>query len=356
MSRILFAGGGTLGPVTPLLAVADRLRETDDALKCFWVGTDSGPERTLVEANGIPFTSIPIAKLPRYLTPKLFTLPFDWVKARKAAAQLLDTLRPNAIVAAGGFTAVPVIQEAYHRRIPCLTHQLDAQPLLSNRLVVRHCRYVTTSFPYDRNPFPHAQAMYQVPTPVRFMPEDLPSRTAACLFFGFDPSKPVLFVIGGGTGSIALNEALWRIENVLPEDVQIIHSTGRGKGMAFEATRGAYAQQEFFDGDQLRLAYAASDLIVSRAGFGTISECAALSKPMILIPLPDSPQLKNVSELDGCVVPVYQTKSIQTMLRRMITTLLEDDGLRKDFGSHLHDRIPTDRGEALAHLVRSMMV
>lgn len=356
MDSILFAGGGTLGPVTPLLAVADRLVESDEELRIAWAGTDSGPERSLIEAKRIPFTTVPIAKLPRYLSPKLLTLPFDYYRARKTAARILDAFRPRAVVSAGGFTAVPIIQEAYHRRIPCLAHQLDAKPLLSNRLVVRHCRYVTTSFPYDRNPFPDAPMIYHVPTPVRFMPEDLPSRTAACEYFGFDPNLPVLFTMGGGTGSVALNEAMWSIESSLPANVQVIHSTGKGKMVEFEASRGGYAQHEFFDGDQMKFAYAAADLVVSRAGFGAISECAALSKPMILVPLPDSPQELNVRELDGCVIPVIQGKSFHKTLHRMIVAMLEDQELRQDFGKHLHDHIPTDRGEVIANLVRSMMV
>lgn len=356
MTMILFAGGGTLGPVTPLLAVIDRLREEDESLRFAWAGTDSGPERALIEARGIPFVTVPVAKLPRHFSPKLFTLPLDYYRARKTANHILDAFRPKAIVSAGGFTAVPIIQEAFHRRIPCLAHQLDADPLLSNRLIVRQCRYMTTSFPYDHNPFPNASMVYHVPTPVRFMPEDLPSRTSACEYFGFNPELPVLFVMGGGTGSIALNQAMWGIEHMLPASVQIIHATGKGKYIEFEASRGGYSQHQFFDGDQMKMAYSACDLVVSRAGFGAISECSALSKSMILVPLPNSPQEKNVSELDGCVLPVFQTKFFHKMLHQMITALLDDEELRHSFGQHLHDRIPTDRGEVVANLVRSMIV
>lgn len=354
---ILFAGGGTLGPVTPLLAVADRLREHDEDLKIVWAGTDSGPERAVVEAKEIPFTTIPVAKLPRYLSPKLLTLPFDFMRARKAAANILTAFRPRAVVSAGGFTAVPIIQEAYHRRIPCLAHQLDAEPLLSNRMVIRQCRYITTSFPYDRNPFPKASTVYHVPTPVRFFPDELPSREAACSYFGFDPSRPVLLVIGGGTGAIALNKAMWEIESGLPQEIQILHSVGKGKMERIEASRAGYVTQEFFNAEEMGMAYAAADLVVSRAGFGAISECASLSKPMILIPLPNSPQERNVRELDGAVLPVWQSsKAFHSMLRKMIITMLEDERLRTDFGLHLHDRLPTDRGDVLANLVRSMIV
>lgn len=356
MPSVLFAGGGTLGPVTPLLAVADRLREADEDYKIAWVGTDSGPERSLIELKGIPFTTIPVAKLPRYLSTKLVTLPFDYLRARQAASRVLDAFRPRAIISAGGFTAVPIIQEAYQRRIPCLAHQLDAEPLLSNRLIVRHCRYVTTSFPYDRNPFPKASTVYHVPTPVRFAPEDLPSRTAACEYFGFNPALPVLFVMGGGTGAIALNKAMWDIESKLPSEIQIIHSTGKGKMERIEVSRSGYMVQEFFNAEEMGLAYAASDLIVSRAGFGAISECASLSKCMILVPLPNSPQERNVHELDGAVIPVRQSDGFSKTLHRMIVTMLEEKELRDDFGDQLHDRLPTDRGDVIVNLVKSMMV
>lgn len=357
MSTILFAGGGTLGPVTPLLAVAERLCEEDEDLRIVWAGTDSGPEREVVESKGIPFVTVPVAKLPRYLTPKLFTLPFDFLRARKMASNILTAFRPRAIVSAGGFTAVPVIQEAYHRRIPCLAHQLDAEPLLSNRLIARECRYMTTSFSYDRNPFPKASMVYHVPTPVRFVPESLPSHEAACSYFGFDASKPVLLVVGGGTGAIALNKAMWAIESGLPSEVQILHSVGKGKMERIEASRSGYVSQEFFNAEEMGMAYAAADIVVSRAGFGSISECASLSKPMILVPLPNSPQERNVHELDGAVLPVFQkSKGFHAMLRKMILTLLEDERLRRDFGDQLHGRLPTDQGDVLANLVRSMMV
>jgi UDP-N-acetylglucosamine:LPS N-acetylglucosamine transferase len=162
--------------------------------------------------------------------------------------------------------------------------------------------------------------------------------------------------MGGGTGAVALNKAMWEIEPSLPPEIQVIHSTGKGKMERLEFSRSGYTVQEFLNAEEMSLAYAASDLIVSRAGFGAISECASLSKPMILVPLPNSPQERNVQELDGAVIPVRQTDGFSKTLHHMIVTMLEDQELREDFGTQLHSRLPTDRGDVLANLVRSMIV
>lgn len=356
MRRILFAGGGTLGPVTPLLTVARRLRQTEKDVEFAWAGTDSGPERELIEAEGIPFVTIPIAKLPRFLSPKLLTLPIDYVRALRASKRLLQEIHPKLVLAAGGFTAVPVVREAVARNIPCITHQLDQKPLLSNRLIAKHCRYVTTSYAYSRAPFGTHVVTYQIPTPVRFRLEDMPTREAACRYFGFDPGKPVLLVVGGGTGSLQLNDAVARIDSRIPGDIQIIHVMGRGKEREMMTNRAGYIAYDFLTDDMLT-ALTAADLIVSRAGFGAISEFAALKKAVILVPLPDSPQEANVSSLGDTVVSINShLEEWEDGLLDAIGWLSGDAAARSELGERLHERIPTDGGEALARLAMSVIL
>lgn len=356
MPAILLAGGGTLGPVTPLIAVARRLRETRDDLSFVWAGTDSGPEREIIEAEGIEFYTIPEAKLPRYLSKKLLTLPFDLLRAKKMAGYLLDAFHPRVVLSAGGFTAVPVVQEASKRRIPCMTHQLDARPLLSNRIMAPHCRYVTTSFAYDQKPFSTKGTIYHIPTPVRFSAADAPTRESACAFFNLDPAKPVMLAMGGGTGAIRLNQAIAAIEPRLPSNLQMIHVTGKGKMLHIETERSGYIAAEFLS-EELPVALAACDIVVSRAGFGSLTELATFSKPVIAVPLPNSPQEDNVGRLRGCVIPVDQTeKDFEHRLLAFIIRLSEDERLRKKLGHALHQALPTDNGETLAHLVLSLLV
>jgi UDP-N-acetylglucosamine--N-acetylmuramyl-(pentapeptide) pyrophosphoryl-undecaprenol N-acetylglucosamine transferase len=355
MSRVLFTGGGTLGPVTPLLAVARAMRAADAEICIMWAGTDDGPEREIIEAERIRFETVPVAKLPRYASSRLLTLPLSYYRAVKTAGHILDFFCPKAVVSAGGYTAVPVIREAASRGIPCIAHQLDYKPLLSNRLVAAHCRYVTTSFAYAHPPFGSKAVTYQIPTPVRFSAGDLPSRTSACLSFGLDPHKPVLLVTGGGTGSLQLNRAIARMEHALPRDLQIIHLTGRGKMTRAITGRAGYVSFEFLS-NKMTAAYAAADVTVSRAGLGAISELAALQKAAILVPLPDSPQTVNADALDGAVL-VVNTKDAdwEERLRNEIILLVKDGEMRDNLGKALYDLVPTDGGQALAHLAFSVM-
>ncbi|MFA5129494.1 MAG: glycosyltransferase [Patescibacteria group bacterium] len=356
MKSILFAGGGTLGPVTPLLAVADRLREMNPEFEFVWAGTEEGPERSLVESKGITFYSIPVAKLPRYLSRRTLTLPFDLIRAYREADALIAAYVPRVVITAGGFTAVPIVRQAYIRGVPCISHQLDATPGLSNRLVARQSRYVTTSFAYTSSPFNARVVTYQAPTPVRYTADDLPSREAACEYFGLDASRPVLFIVGGGTGAIALNEAMWEIEPALPQDLQIIHLTGKGKLQEYDTERNGFILTEFLT-DGMLPALAAADLIVSRAGIGAISEFASLSKPAVLVPMPDSPQLRNAEELRACTMVIRQDEpDWKHRLCDTISVLISDPSIRQRLGSSLHDTFPTDRGDVLANLAMSVMV
>jgi UDP-N-acetylglucosamine--N-acetylmuramyl-(pentapeptide) pyrophosphoryl-undecaprenol N-acetylglucosamine transferase len=353
---ILFAGGGTLGPVTPLLAVAARLREAQPEWRFAWVGTDDGPERELVQDFGMGFLSIQTARLPRYLSKELFMAPFDYLRARRDASRMVDLIAPSLVISAGGYTAVPIMQEAAGRELPCIAHQLDYVPGLSNRMAAKHCRYVTTSFEYHYAPFGPKVVTYHIPTPARFSLDDLPSRSFACKNFGFDPERPVILVTGGGTGAKSLNEAFYAIRGRLPSDVQILHLTGKGKADGIIAETPSYIVNEFLS-DDMNLAFAAADVVVSRAGVGAISELAALKKASILVPLPNSPQEQNARALHQAVrvVPQHGPGFGQHLLGTIIETL-HDERERKRLGEALHHAFPTDRGQALANLALSVLV
>lgn len=356
MTTILFTGGGTLGPVAPLLAVLKRLRDADPSYRFCWAGTDSGPERDLVEAERVPFVVIPVAKLPRYVSRQLLTLPVDLLRARRESRRLLEEYHPRLVLSAGGFTAVPVVQEAYKRRIPCISHQLDYEPGLSNLMIAKRSRYVTTSFSYLRCPFPAGVTCYAVPTPVRFRHSELPTREAACRSFGFDPLKPVILVTGGGTGAVSLNDAVFHIRKRFPPSYQILHLTGKGKSAHIISDEPGYIVLPFL-ADQMLAAYAASDVVVSRAGMGAISELAALQRSAILVPLPDSPQEANAKALKDAVIVVDQKRDgWMEQLKEGVQRLMDDGALRQTMGMKLFDTLPTDDGSALANLALSVLV
>jgi UDP-N-acetylglucosamine--N-acetylmuramyl-(pentapeptide) pyrophosphoryl-undecaprenol N-acetylglucosamine transferase len=359
--NILFAGGGTLGPVTPLLAVARVLRHHDKHLSCVWVGTPEGPERPLVEAEGIPFHALPVVKWPRYVSWEWLAFPFRWARVRRAADGLVKHLKPDAIVTAGGYTAVPLVLAAAKKGIPCLTHQLDLVPGLSNRLIAKKCVSVTTSFEYREPPFGEWVSDEPMPTPVRFSLSDLPSRSEALQTFKLHSTHPVVLIFGGGTGARALNEMVARSLSRWPDAVQLIHVTGKGRDVDVAdgpGKRSGYLKKESLDAREMLHAYAAADLIISRAGIGALSEMAALKKAAIIVPLPGSQQEANAKALEekGAVMVMDQTKStFAEELLAAVGLALADKELMAGLGETLHHVFPTDDGSALAKRVMDVI-
>src|SRR3989338_1247008 len=354
MRTFLFAGGGTLGPVTPLLEVARRLRAMHPDARFVWAGTDHGPERDLVTSSDMTFVTIPVAKLPRYLSWQTVMAPFSYLQARAAASRLISQYHPDAVVSAGGFTVVPVVAAAASR-IPCIAHQLDYQVGLSNRMVARKAAIVTTSFDYPVSPFGTGVETRHIPTPVRFSSRDLPSRDDACRSFGFDPLRPVIFAFGGGTGARALNQAIETVRRRLPKDAQPLHLTGAGRGVGATSEPPRYVVEDFLS-DRMLAAYAAADLIVCRAGMGALSELAALSKPAITVPIPDSAQLANAKALKDAVRVVQQSGRFERDLENAIIDLLNDREARARLGRLLHETLPTDDGRTMAGIVMDYLM
>lgn len=346
--KILFCGGGTLGPVTPLLAVLRQMRRQDPYAQFAWVGTPNGPEAGLVEAEGVPFYSIPPVRLPRYLSVEWLKLPFRYVEARRMTREIIGHVHPDLIVTAGGYSGVPVIRYAAKEGVPCALHQLDYVTGLSNRAVAGLSSSVTTSFRYSSPPFGSSADSIQIETPCRFSSRTLPTTVDAKKFFGIDSSRPVIFVLGGGTGALAINEALTDVLDELLDHADVLHSTGKGKTVS-HVERVGYRSFELMNEDQMLNAYAAADIVISRAGLGTLSELAALQKASVIIPIPNSHQEANARAVEKGIVWLHQTKmGFADALRQVALELLHDESRRKSLGFELHTLLPTDDGSALA--------
>jgi len=347
--KIAFVGGGTLGPVTPLLAVLRYMKKNKPNVEFIWLGTKYGPEKALLQKD-LPFYDIPTAKLPRYPSFQWLSFPIKYFMAKYIARKILKEEKPDIVVGAGGFTQVPVILSANKQGIPSAIHQLDLVIGMSNKMIARKTISVTTSFDYEERVFPEPVESYQAATPVRFVKNDLVLKDQAAEHFGLDSSKPIIFVMGGGTGALSVNKAIGELLDVLLEHTQIIHSTGRGKKET--ESRPGYFVTEFLSDDSIT-AYSAADIVVTRAGMGAISECSALEKPMILIPLPNSPQEQNAEQLgkqDGALI-VHQDVNFTSELLGAIRRLLKDVYMRDEFVMVAKDVIPTDDGKELAEII-----
>ena len=280
VKKIVLTGGGTAGHVTPNIALLPELKK--QGYDVHYIGSYEGIERTLIKEQGIPYYGISSGKLRRYIDVKNLSDPFKVVKGLGQAIRLLGRIKPDVVFSKGGFVSVPVVLAAKFRHIPCVIHESDMTPGLANKICIPCAHCVCTNFPETMKHIPAEKAVL-TGSPIR---QELfkGSREKGLAFCGFDDTKPVLLIMGGSLGAVAVNDA---VRGILPELLQkfhVIHLCGKGKlDDSLNDTKG-YAQYEYI-GPELRDLMAAADILISRAGANAICGILALRKPNILIPL-----------------------------------------------------------------------
>lgn len=280
MKRIILTGGGTAGHVTPNIALLPRLKELEYDIH--YIGSYNGIEKELIEQLGIPYHGISSGKLRRYFSLQNFTDPFRVIKGFQEAHRLIKLLKPNVIFSKGGFVSVPVVLAGKRCHVPTIIHESDMTPGLANRISIPSATKVCCNFPETVAHLPADKAVL-TGSPIR---QELLSgdKQNALNFTGLDDQKPVILIVGGSLGAVAVNEAIRRILPSLLKDFQIIHLCGRGKLDPSLNHLNGYVQYEYIK-DELKDLFALSDIVISRAGANAICELLALHKPNLLIPL-----------------------------------------------------------------------
>lgn len=280
MKRIILTGGGTAGHVTPNIALLPRLKELQYDIH--YIGSYNGIEKELIEQFGIPYHGISSGKLRRYFSVQNFTDPFRVLKGFGEAQKLIKLLKPDVIFSKGGFVSVPVVMAGKKCKVPVIIHESDMTPGLANKLSIPSAVKVCCNFPETVELLPADKAVL-TGSPIR---QELLEGDAenARSFTGFTSEKPVILVIGGSLGAVAVNNA---VRSNLPEllkDFQVIHLCGRGKLDPTLNNLNGYVQYEYIK-DELKDLFALTDIVISRAGANAICELLALHKPNLLIPL-----------------------------------------------------------------------
>ena len=280
MKRIILTGGGTAGHVTPNIALLPRLKELQYDIH--YIGSYNGIEKELIQQFGIPYHGISSGKLRRYFSVQNFTDPFRVVKGLGEARKLVKILKPDVIFSKGGFVSVPVVLAGKSHHVPTIIHESDMTPGLANKISLSSATKVCCNFPETLEHLPEGKAVL-TGSPIR---QELLSgdKYKAKEFLGFTTDKPVIMVVGGSLGSVAVNDAVRGILPELLKDFQVVHLCGKGK--VDESLKGleGYAQFEYVK-EELKDLFALTDIVISRAGANAICELLALHKPNLLIPL-----------------------------------------------------------------------
>ena len=327
---IVLTGGGTLGHVTPHMALIPHLME--QGYEIHYIGTETGMEVEKIRSiPGVIYHAVKTGKLRRYFSWQNFVDPFRVIAGAVQSARLMGKLHPQVVFSKGGFVAVPVVFGAWIHRVPVLCHESDLTPGLANRLCKPFATRMVTTFPECAAAL--GSKAETVGTPLR---PDLfsGSREAGLALAHFDGKKPVLLMMGGSSGAQSVNKALREALKDLTEDFDVLHLCGRGNlDPQLEQVKG-YTQIEFLD-RELPDVLACADLVLSRAGSNALMEFQALDKPMLLIPYPKGAsrgdQILNARSMEKrglCRVLLQENMTAETLTKALRDTWKDRDALK----------------------------
>jgi UDP-N-acetylglucosamine--N-acetylmuramyl-(pentapeptide) pyrophosphoryl-undecaprenol N-acetylglucosamine transferase len=283
MVSVAFTGGGTGGHIYPGIAVASRLQKLMPC-RIFWIGSARGMDRAVVDEAGLEFFGVPSGKLRRYFSLKNFSDIFKVAAGFFAARRILKREKPVLLFSKGGFVSVPPCAAASSLGIPVFAHESDLTPGLATRINARFTEKLFIPYKQSADFFPEAvRGKLEVSgNPVRseFDGADAAKGRA---FLGLPEGEPVLLVLGGSQGSAEVNALVRASLPELTKRYTVVHQTGVLDGEGAPPVP-RYRPYQYFR-EELPHIIAAADLIVCRGGAGTLWECAALKKPMIIIPL-----------------------------------------------------------------------
>lgn len=278
--KIVFTGGGSAGHVMPNSALFPQL--LDEGYELQYIGTSDGIEKKLMADKPlITYHEISAGKLRRYFSLKTFKMPFEVIKGIFEAKRIIRKVKPDIVFSKGGYVSVPVVIAARMCRVGVVTHESDYTPGLANKINAHFADKICVTFE-DTLKFTGKKGIH-TGTPIR---PDLyeGNKQRGLEFLGFDGVKPILLIMGGSLGAAAINTAVREALDSLTRTFDIVHICGAGK-VDESINNDCYRQYEFIS-KELSDVFAATDVVISRAGANAVFELLALCKPMLLIPLP----------------------------------------------------------------------
>lgn len=339
----------------PLLAIVEAYREYDPKIQLLWIGTKNGPERIAVEAHNISFVAIGAGKWRRYFSILNIFDVFRVIVAFFQSILVLITEKPDLLISAGGFVSVPLHWAAGLLGIPTWVHQQDVRIGLANRLMFPVARKITTAL-RDSVGRLSAKKTEWLGNPVRNLTID--NLSVAYELFDIPVGATVIFALGGGTGSASVNNLILEALPHWPADWHILHLVGKERpqerAMRTAGVYPNYHAYEFFT-DEMKAAYAIATVVVARAGFGTLTELAALSKPAIILPIFGTHQEENAFMLvkQGAIQLLDRTTAHGLKLAQLVKELIDDKEEREKLGANLHRLLPKAEPEKIISIIES---
>jgi UDP-N-acetylglucosamine--N-acetylmuramyl-(pentapeptide) pyrophosphoryl-undecaprenol N-acetylglucosamine transferase len=335
--RVIISGGGTGGHIFPAISVANALRKIDSEIEILFVGAEGRMEMEKIPAAGYNIVGLPVAGIQRRFTLKNITVLMKLFKSLKMAKKVISDFNPDVVVGVGGYASGPVLRQAGRMGIPTLIQEQNSYAGVTNKLLAKRASTICVAYDGMEKYFPQVKII-KTGNPVRQNFDNLKNlETEALDFFKLKKEFPVILVLGGSLGAGSINSSLSEsINKMRDSDCQWLWQTGKHYFENVNALVSlSFCENISVHGfiNRMDYAYAAADIIVSRAGAGTISELCLVGKPVILIPSPnvaEDHQTRNAKALSDkqAAILIADSQAVKTLVDEAIK--LVSDKNRRD--------------------------
>lgn len=333
----MISGGGTGGHIFPAIAIANALRRIEPACEILFVGAAGRMEMDSVPAAGYKIVGLNISGIQRGAIWKNLSLPFKVISSLRTSKQLLSEFKPDVVVGVGGYASGPLLYAASMKGIPYLIQEQNSYAGITNKLLSKNAKKICVAFEGMEQFFPANKIMI-TGNPVRTDVINIEGQHhAGATLLKLDPLKKIVLVTGGSLGARTLNTAIENgLDLFVKNDIQIIWQTGKFYFKDISArVSGRFpgiVVVEFLH--KMDLAYAAADVIISRAGAGTIAELCIIKKPVILVPSPnvaEDHQTKNALALvkNNAAIMVADSAAESILVETSINLLNDEEKCKK---------------------------
>jgi UDP-N-acetylglucosamine--N-acetylmuramyl-(pentapeptide) pyrophosphoryl-undecaprenol N-acetylglucosamine transferase len=355
--HIIISGGGTGGHVFPAISIANALKEIEPGIEILFVGAKGRMEMEKVPNAGYEIKGLPIIGIQRKLTMKNLQVPFKLFQSLRQAKQIIKSFKPDVVVGVGGYASGPVLRIASRKGIPTVIQEQNSYAGLTNRLLAKRADKICVAYDGMEQYFPKEKIL-NTGNPVR--KDIIPTadkREEAIRHFNLSAEKKTILSIGGSLGAGSINNSIIKeLKQLETSDIQLVWQCGKNYYQKANEALQHYnlsniKLMDFIN--RMDLAYAAADVIISRAGAGTISELALVNKPVILIPSPnvaEDHQTKNARSLaDKNAAIIIKDNEAQDKLIRETLDLIRNESKMQELKQNIQTFAKPDSAKTIAN-------
>lgn len=318
--KVILSGGGTGGHIFPAVAIANEIKKLVPHADILFVGALGKMEMEKVPAAGYKIIGVPIAGLQRKFTLSNFKLPFLIIQSLLKTRKIIKDFQPDVVVGTGGYASGPLLKAATSKGVPALLQEQNSYAGITNKILSKKASKICVAYEGMEKFFPKEKILL-TGNPVRQDIKDVKQhRAEAQQFFKLDPNKKTILVIGGSLGARTINESISAgLQQLADNNIQLIWQTGKGYFETAKQQILKYEEKNIYAFDfigRMDLAYAAADIVISRAGASSVSELCNIGMPCILVPSP------NVAE-------DHQTKNAMALVHKDAAILVTDAEARE---------------------------